>query len=568
MRRAFVSVALVVVVMLAGWLPVRGASQGASQVTGPRGSVTGEPAAAGTAVLRGTVVAADTGAPVRRASIRVMAPDVSDNKATTTDDQGRFELRELLGGRYTVMASKTGFVSITYGQRRPGERGTPVEVAPGQVIEKLTIALPRGGVITGRIVDEAGEPLAEAQVQALRSQFVPGGRRMMPASRGDTTDDQGSFRIYGLMPGEYVVSATVRNTNMMLMANGRPAAESDQGYAPSYFPGTPSMSDAQRVTVGIGQEVSGITFGMTPTRVSRVSGRVIGGRPGEFDGFVMVMPDDGPNQVMGMGPGGGMVQPDGTFELPAVPPGRYLLRVQPRGNGDDALVGMTSITVAGADLSNVVVALQKPGTVSGRIEFEGGPPAGVPASQFRVQPMATDPIGSRSFMTGPPRTADDYTFTIRGANGPNLMRVFGPPGWYVKAVDYGGEDIIDTPVALAPGTDLQGVRILMTQTVATLSGTVRDDRGNAVLDATVIIFPTDDTKWTFQSRFVRTGRPDTQGRFEVKGLPAHTGYRVIAVQGLEEMQAFDPEFLSSVRDRADSLALAVGETKTLDVKLR
>ena len=568
MRRAFVSVALVVVVMLAGWLPVRGASQGASQVPGPRGSVTGEPAAAGTAVLRGTVVAADTGAPVRRASIRVMAPDVSDNKATTTDDQGRFELRELLGGRYTVMASKTGFVSITYGQRRPGERGTPVEVAPGQVIEKLTIALPRGGVITGRIVDEAGEPLAEAQVQALRSQFVPGGRRMMPASRGDTTDDQGSFRIYGLMPGEYVVSATVRNTNMMLMANGRPAAESDQGYAPSYFPGTPSMSDAQRVTVGIGQEVSGITFGMTPTRVSRVSGRVIGGRPGEFDGFVMVMPDDGPNQVMGMGPGGGMVQPDGTFELPAVPPGRYLLRVQPRGNGDDALVGMTSITVAGADLSNVVVALQKPGTVSGRIEFEGGPPAGVPASQFRVQPMATDPIGSRSFMTGPPRTADDYTFTIRGANGPNLLRVFGPPGWYVKAVDYGGEDITDTPVALAPGTDLQGVRILMTQTVATLSGTVRDDRGNAVLDATVIIFPTDDTKWTFQSRFVRTGRPDTQGRFEVKGLPAHTGYRVIAVQGLEEMQAFDPEFLSSVRDRADSLALAVGETKTLDVKLR
>jgi Carboxypeptidase regulatory-like domain len=568
MRRASLSLALVVPVVLLGWSPVRGASQTGTPATGPRGTVTGQPAPTGTAVLRGTVVASDSGTPIRRAVVRVFAPEAQDNRVATTDDQGRFELRDLVGGRYNVTASKAGYVPLQYGQRRPGERGTPVEIAQGQAVEKLTIGLPRGGVITGRIVDEMGEPLAEAQVQALRSQFVPGGRRMMPASRGDTTDDQGAFRIYGLMPGEYVVSASVRNSaGMMTMPNGRPGADVEQGYAPTYFPGTPSMSDAQRVAVGVGQEVSGITFGMTPTRVARISGRVIGGKPGEAEGFVMMRPEEGMG-VGGMMPGGGMVQPDGTFEISAVPPGRYVLMVQPRGTEADSLAGSTTLTVAGVDLANVVIALQRLGVVNGRLEFEGGPPAGIPATQFRVQPVPIDPMGSRMFMASPPRTGEDYTFSMRGVAGPTLFRVGAPPGWYLKAVLHGGEDITDTPVPLNPGTDLQGVTIRLTQTASTVTGAVRDDRGNAVVDATVVIFPADDTKWTFSSRLIRTARPDTQGRFELKGLPPHAAYRLIAMQGVEDMQVFDPEFLTGIRDRAERLAVAEGETKAVDLRLR
>ncbi|MCC6989697.1 MAG: carboxypeptidase regulatory-like domain-containing protein [Acidobacteria bacterium] len=518
-------------------------------------------------MLRGTVVAADTGAPVRRAVVRVMAPEAQDNRVTHTDDQGRFEIRELAGGRYSINVSKSGYVTLNYGQRRPGERGTPVEIAPGQTLERLTVGLPRGGVIAGRVVDEMGEPLAEAQVQVLRSQFMPGGRRMLPAGRGDMTDDQGAFRIYGLAPGDYVVSASVRNTTgMMMMPNQRAAPDVEQGFAPTYFPGTPSLSDAERVSVGVGQEVTGVTFGMTPTRVSRISGRVVGGKPGD-DGFVMVMPEDGAT-TGGMGASGGMVRADGSFEVSGVPPGRYTLRVQPRGPDAEMLVGTVTLTVAGTDLSNVVIAMQKPGSVTGRIEFEGGPPAGIRPGQFRVQPVALDPIASQSFLMGPPRTADDYTFVVRGASGPVLFRVGGAPGWYVKSVRYGGEDITDSPVVLAAGTDFPGVRILLTQTASSVSGVVRDDRGNAVVDATVVVFPADDTKWTFSSRFIRTGRPDTEGRFELKGLPANTGYRVIALQGMEDMQAYDPEFLSSVRDRAESLALADGEAKSLNVRLR
>lgn len=560
MRRAS---ALVVVGMLA--VAALAAGSADAQVTPVPGIGPAAPAA-GSAVIRGSVVAADTGSPVRRAQVRAVSTDNQDNRVAVTDDQGRFELRELAGGRYTLMASRAGFVTLQYGQRRPNERGTPVEVAAGGVLDRIAFSLPRGGVITGHITDDAGEPLAETQVQVLRSMFAPGGRRMLPVGRGDTTDDQGAFRIYGLMPGEYVVSAVLRAPMPMAMANGRPAASVDQGYAPTYYPGTPSLGDAQRVTVGVGQEVSGVSFGLIPTRVARISGRVVGGPPGQAEGFVMVMPEDG--AMVGPASGGGMVQPDGTFELAAVPPGRYTLRVQPRGRREaEDLVGMTTVTVAGVDLAGVVIPLQRPGTISGRIEFEGGPPAGLTAGQVRVMPMPSDPVNGRLMMTGPPRTADDFTFTIGGTSAPVFLRVTAP-GWHLKAIEHSGQDVTDSPIPLAPGTVVEGVRVVLTQASTTFSGVVRDDRGAPVVEAAVVVFPDDDTRWSFASRFVRSARPDQQGRFEFTGLPPYANYRVVALPALEDGQIFDPEFLSSLSARADRFGLAAGESKSQDLRLR
>jgi hypothetical protein len=101
-----------------------------------------------------------------------------------------------------------------------------------------------------------------------------------------------------------------------------------------------------------------------------------------------------------------------------------------------------------------------------------------------------------------------------------------------------------------------------------VSGTVRDDRGAAVLDATVVVFPDDEAKWMFQSRHISSARPDTSGRFEITGLPPSRDYRVIAVQGLETGFAGDPEVLTALRERAERLSLGEGEAKSLDLRLR
>jgi hypothetical protein len=151
---------------------------------------------------------------------------------------------------------------------------------------------------------------------------------------------------------------------------------------------------------------------------------------------------------------------------------------------------------------------------------------------------------------------------------PSYLRVTAPSGWYLKSILLGGQDVTDAPLAFDPGTAVSGLRVVLTQTTTALAGTVRDDRGNAVLDATVLVFVDDETQWRFQSRFIRTARPDTSGRYEIAGLPASADYRVLAVQGMEEGQATDPEFLASLRDRAERLSMNDGETKTLDVRLR
>jgi hypothetical protein len=479
MRRVFAAVVLVVPLVMAGTRSSPVSAQTGTQVTGPRGTVTGQ-APAGTAVLRGTVVSADTGTPLRRVLVRAQAAEAQDIKAATTDDQGRFEIRELTGGRYTITAQKTGYVTLSYGQRRVGERGTVVAVPAGQTVEKIALALPRGGVITGRVSDEFGEPLAEASVQVQRYRYMPGGRRLMPMGRPDTTDDQGTFRLYGLEPGDYVVSATLRNASGMMMIGGRPAPDSDQGYAPTYFRHTVAAGRAadQRRPV---REVSGIAFALTPTRVVRISGRVTGGPRAPADGSLMVRPEEG--FTGGMLPGG-MVQADGTFEIAGVPPGRYVLQVQPRQRGDNDLIGVTSVTVSGADLQNLTIAMQRPGSVSGRFEFEGGPPADLNPTMVRFMPMPADPGSSRFMMTSPPQTNPDYSFRGQGFLGLVLLRASAPPGWYLASIHHGADDVTDVPVRLEPGTDVRDLRILFTRTATTLSGTVRDDRGNPVVDAT------------------------------------------------------------------------------------
>ena len=161
----------------------------------------------------------------------------------------------------------------------------------------------------------------------------------------------------------------------------------------------------------------------------------------------------------------------------------------------------------------------------------------------------------------------DWTFTLMNIVDPVVLRTSSPQGWILKSVSLSGQDITDTPMEFPPGQTVGGVQIVMTKKVASLSGTVTDSRGNPALDANVEVFPANDKLWTFQSRFIRAARPDQDGRYRISPLPSPEPYLVVAVQGLEDGQAGDPDFLTSVRDAATRFELGDGETKSVDVKL-
>src|SRR6186713_1498673 len=195
-----------------------------------------------TASIKGLVTTADTGAPVRGAEVRLSSRG-SYNRLVTTDAEGSFNLRDLPSGNYQLTVSRAGFTSAIFGQRRPLEAPKQIKLAEGESFT-ANVALTRGGAIRGRIVDEFGEPIAGTRVQVLRSRMVRGQRRLQSMGPGDQTDDMGEFRVYGLPPGDYYVTASTG------------PADSVRRDPPVYYPGTSSVSEAQSITLAAGTEAA------------------------------------------------------------------------------------------------------------------------------------------------------------------------------------------------------------------------------------------------------------------------------------------------------------------------
>jgi hypothetical protein len=534
------------------------------------------PAPTGTAKITGRIVSAESGNPIRRAQVRVSAPDVRTSRVVTTDNQGRYEVTGLPAARYRLMISKAGYVTLEYGQARPFEAGKPLDVATGQVLDKIDFSLPRGSVITGRVTDEFGDPIADAQVQAMRYQFTSGQRQLVNVGRAALSDDIGQFRIFGLMPGEYIVRAAVRTNTPMGMVPT--AAEEPSGYPPTYYPGTTDVSQAQAITVALGQELNSVTFSLTPARLARISGTVLSSSGKPLTGaVVLVRPRAGGGGGMFNIGGANQVGSDGSFTLNNVPPGEYTLDVQQRPRDLQSVAGgqlefaSLPLSVSGDDINGVTI-LTTPGiSVSGRVVFQGQKPQeGITRG---LQITAVPESGQQSIMgiagraLGGGRVSDDGTFELRGVLGSELLRVGGVPGgWTLKSIVVNGEDVTDRPYDFRPGNNVTAVAITLTDRLTDLSGSVRDAKGQPAKDYVLVLFPEDGKLWTGQSRYIRTARPNQEGNFSVKGLPPGR-YLAAALESLENGAQNDPALLEQLRPRSKSFSLVEGVPTNLTLEM-
>jgi carboxypeptidase family protein len=544
----------------------------------------------GTGVIRGRVLSTESGSPVRRAQVRLVGGDAG-SRTTMTDAAGRYEFGDLPDGRFTITATKSGFVTVQYGQTRPFESGKPIELADKQVLEKADIALPRGSVIAGRIVDEFGDPVTDAMVTALRQQWVGGRRRLINAGRMDQTNDLGQFRLYGLPPGEYYVSASVRNSEpVMLEMIGPPGSTPPpqtpaSGYAPTYFPGTPSPADAQRVTIAVGQEAQGTDFALVPARLARVTGVVLSseGRPVE-GAMITAVPSRGIEGAMLLS-GTARTTRDGAFTLTNIAPGDYTLQarsmtIMTSGGGDTVVYsariggpgagnsefGSLPLSVSGEDVSNVVITTSKGATVTGHVTFEGNSPG---SGALRVIAVAADPEGP---MLGPGTTGGavkaDGTFELSGLTGLRVLRVTGlSGGWSLKRVEANGVDVTDTGIELKGNEAAGGIEIVLSPRSTDINGSVTQRDGTPIKDYTVVVFAEDPQKWVAPAtRWITASRPDQDGRFRVRNMPAGS-YYAIALDYIPQGEWNDPDLLERLKPRASRFTLEDGDTRTLDLKI-
>jgi hypothetical protein len=525
----------------------------------------------GTGRIRGRVVAADNGNPIARAQISVYGTEANISRSITTDADGRYEATNMPAGPYQISVSRLGFVTLQFGQTRPFESGRQLTLGDGQSLDRIDFALPRGGVITGRISDHNGEPLPGIQVHPLRYSYGPSGTRQLGAApsgarafAGFVTDDLGQFRIYGLMPGSYIV-ATGPQPGMV-------AGPEYEGLGPTYYPGTANASEAQLVSVGVAEEVHA-HFALVPSRLARVSGVVFDsrGRPVASRSLNLSTHTDSIVSSRSVG----MTRKDGTFDIPSVPPGEYSIDVTPY-NARTGLVApeefefaSVPISVTGQDISGLTITMHAGWTVVGRVVFEGSSPR-PSARPLSVVPVAADPgsggwVSSRGADNG--RVDSDGNFRVTGVNGNvrfSTTLLTAGESWTLKSVRLRGVDITDVGYNVA--SDIDGVEVVLTDRRTTVSGIAKDARGETVSNYVVVVLPKDLKPGTLPTRFVRAINPDQQGRYQTPGLPPGN-YVAAAVEFLESGSHYDPSYQKRLRERGTSFTLKEGQQLVLDLQL-
>jgi protocatechuate 3,4-dioxygenase beta subunit len=568
----------------------------------------GEPQPTGTGVVSGVVVSADFKRPVRRATVRLSSTTPRMPRTVTTDDRGRFSFEQVAPGDYTVSTSKPGYLESIYGQKVPGSgrAGTPISIADGDRKEDLTVAIGRGGVLAGVIVDDGGEPAYGATVQALRASWQGGERTFREAGRS-RTDDRGAYRIGALPPGEYVVVASPASAferpdvfgPMAGVVRG-PEPEQSQGYAPVYYPGTTSPASATRLTLAVSEEKAAIDLQLLLVPMGRVEGIVsTGGDPSAGTTVQLIDLDE---SLPGFSSRLTSTGPTGQFVFTNVPPGRYRLQartgparaisVDPSSEGTrvmmrfeaaaparalggvfmeppseslETLWASTEISLTGEERQTVSLFLEPGVSVSGRLRFDdsSAPPQDLSILRIILN-SATSANGLSSGMTA---IEQDGSFTLAGVvPGSYRVVVLSPTAWRPKSFDVDGRDALDFLLHVERGSDIADAVLTLTTSGASLSGTLQSATGQPTADYSIILFADDERYWTPQSRRIQATRPATDGRYAFRNLPAGT-YRLVAVDDLEEGRWFDPEVLRTLASSALRVAVGDRETRQQDIRL-
>jgi hypothetical protein len=535
----------------------------------PRAPSAPPAAAKGTAVISGRILAADTGLPLRRARVLIQGrgPDIPTGPngmlAAITDADGAFSFTELPAGRYHVQASRPRYVDAMLGARRPSSPGRPLELADGQKIENVTLSLSPAGAISGRVVDELGEPVAGARVAALRAMTRKGTLQFAPQGNSDETDDTGAYRLHGLPPGAYVVTAQDHGMRVGFNVSATSAA----GFAPTFFPNTPIAADAQAIEVAPGGEAVA-DISLVVARLTTVNGSIVNaaGAPAT-GGFVSAFLSSDSMGFGGPNAGGG-IKPDGSFTLPGLAPGEYIVQARPTFESREPFPSTggverhsvsASITVTGDPVAPLRLVLPDPIRLPVTARFDDAT-AKLP-EQVSVSAYSQRSRDGSSAMRGP-----DGRLTLDVAPGTWRLSAFAAAPWRLERITYRGQDIEpgdDVEITDEPGGRLD---VLFTTKSGAVVGSAKEAGGKPATEYIVFLLAAEGDLATAAGygRF-SMARPDQGGRFRAEHVRPGA-YVAVAVEDLDT-ESFDPDVLERLRKVGTPLRVRQGETATLDLTL-
>ena len=427
--------------------------------------------------------------------------------------------------------------------------------------ERADERLRKGGVISGAIVDQAGEPLQGVHVRALRLRR-DGGRAVASDIGLDlVTDDRGRYRLFGLPAGKYYVMASTDAE-----ASGLDRSQGN-AFTKVYFPGTPYFESAQALQVDESLDTSGIDLTFGPSRSVRVTGVALDASGQPLVGQVRLV----------MAQNAALVTPeplvervdwDGKFEISRVPPGSFVIQAVGTNPGHRDEFGAVHLTVEDRDPAPLVITTSVGATLEGRFIVEGVRRPALRALSIHASPNDVDRAPAEG--RGPDGLAlfDEGRFALSGLRG-SMRLVPGdlPSGWYLKSLTIGGFDATETPFDFGFGEHaFTEAEILLSPLGGTISGAVTQSARTRASSFVALAFSTTRDRWFTGSQYVKRRSGGANGSFDIDGL-APGEYFVVAVERLDSTDWQTGDILDSLSQSATRVTVAEGQIVSTELRL-
>jgi len=514
-----------------------------------------------TCTIAGTVVRFTDSAPLKSAIVELVDADKQESKVTTvTDSNGRFQLKGLEPARYRLLVSRNSFVTQQYGQRSPGGPGSTLGLAPGQEMNDLLFRMIPSAVIAGRVSNEDGESLPNAEVTALREAYYEGARKLEPQAFSQT-NDLGEYRLFGLGPGRYFVKVAYKlgmQTKFENNAHLRAADNSVQGYVPEYYPGSPELFKATSVTVKAGEEVSRIDLTVRPINVFSVRGHV----------YNAVDKKKGVGGILGLVPRSSSIiwgrlesqrifiqRPDGSFEFSDVLPGSYVVALQWQDE-NKTYFARRDIEVGNADVEGVSLTITPGILINGHVTWDGKP--ALESEELNVY-LRSAVSGSSILYHEGAKVSEDGVFSLKNVweDTYHLLTYGESADCYLKSVRYGTSDALEDGFTVQRGTDAS-LEVTLSSRGARVQGTVTDADGLPVAGVWVVLVPEEAHRG--QTQMYKVATTDQYGHFELRGI-APGDYKLFSWEEVENGAWQDPEFLKPFEEKGEEVKLRKTTTK-------
>jgi hypothetical protein len=534
---------------------------------------------AGRALIEGIVTKEPGSEPVKKALIELIAENQTEGGDYTavSGPDGAFHIEGIVPGRYHLFAERTGLLEVDKHRARSGSDGRVLTLSAGQELKDLRITFQAAAVVRGRVTDEDGDPMLNAQVTVLRQTFV-GGRSRWEQAGAERTNDLGEYRVAGLAAGNYFVSVSPPPDFKSLIeaagADARPATDKaaatsyQTSYQTTYYPGTSDRGQAAPVQLHAGDEFP-VNFSLTPSPSLSIRGAVVN-LPPKSSAAIMLQSRDF-NLVLN----GAEMHADGSFVIRDVAPGAYTILATVE-NAPVPMMARQALQIVSNSVDDLRLSPQAGGWIHGRLRFQSKSGGRFDASQLflTLRSADGDDESLTAFSMGDgfshlAHVAADGTFEWKSVPPGNyFVQLAGEGGLngpmngdlFLKSVLASGREVGDAGVSVNGGTVL--LDLIASGDGGVVEGVATDPKGEPVANAVVVAVP--EMRLRARVERYRKTVSDQSGRFTLRGVEPGE-YTIFAWESVDGEAYYNPEFLKSYEGQGSGLKVGEGDRKSVRV---